>query len=838
MTSFDVTILTKEGGPLTKRISLSPDGSLVSDGSACVMSTGTAKRFVFEHARELAKVIGNLAPHEAIAAGRLREDLPSVPVRVTTKRKLNGAAGPVTIARTRDYIDYRPAEPAFALLDFDKKGMPGEIAARIETVGGIWQALIPVVPDFKAAARVVRQSTSAGLYRTDTGEQLAGSGGMHIYLAVCDGADIERFLKTLHQRCWLVGLGWLMLGAGGQLLERSVVDRVVGTPERLIFEGAPLLIQPVAQDPARRRPAYVEGDLLNTETACPPLTAAEHRRYNDMLAAARTALAPVADKARSAFVDQQAKRLIALGVPPTVAMRTVERQCEGILLPDLVLPFDDHALAGTTVADVLADPAKFEGETLADPLEGVEYGTGKAKIMRRADGELFIHSFAHGRTLYELRGDNSKPPGGNGVGLGDFYAYMPMHKYIFAPAREVWPSASVNARIPQVKTASGEVVTASLWLDKNQPVEQMTWAPGFPMIIGDRLNSGDGWVTRNGVSCFNLYRPPTIVPGNAEQAGRWVDHVHKVFPDDALHIINWLAQRVQRPQDKINHALVLGSRCQGIGKDTILEPIKAAVGPWNFKEVSPTQLLGRFNEFLKSVILRISEARDLGDFDRFKFYDHLKAYTAAQPDVLRVDEKHLSEYSIMNVCGLVITTNHKNDGIYLPAEDRRHYVAWSERKPEDFSEAYWTSLYGWYAGEGARNIAAFLAERDLSSFDSKAPPPKTEAFWEIVNSARRPEDAEMADALEVLGWPDAVTIQQVANRATEAFAEWLCDRKNARQIPHRLEECGYVAVRYPHTIDGRWKVNGKNQVVYAKAELPVRDRYTAAQQRAAGPGNP
>jgi AAA domain-containing protein len=413
VTPFDITIVAKDGGPLTKRISLSTDGSLMSDGSACVMSTGSAKRFVFEFAWELAELIGSLGPHEAIAAGRLREDLPSVPVRVTTKRKLNGATRPVTIARTRDYIDYRPAEPAFALLDFDQKGMPPAVAARIEEVVGLWAALISVIPDLDAAARVVRPSTSAGLYRADTGEQLAGSGGLHIYLAVCDGADIDRFLKTLHQRCWLAGLGWMMLGAGGQLLERSVVDRVVGTPERLIFEGAPVLIPPVTQDPARRWPDCVEGDLLNTVTACPALSPPEQRRYNDLLAAARAALAPDANKARSAFIARQAERLIARGVAPDVAVRTVERQCEGILLPDLVLPFDDGDLAGATVADVLADPARFEGETLADPLEGIEYGTGKAKIMRRADGSLLIHSFAHGRTVYELRRDDAKPPGVN-----------------------------------------------------------------------------------------------------------------------------------------------------------------------------------------------------------------------------------------------------------------------------------------------------------------------------------------------------------------------------------------------------------------------------------------
>src|SRR4029077_6679218 len=133
-------------------------------------------------------------------------------------------------------------------------------------------------------------------------------------------------------------------------------------------------------------------------------------------------------------------------------------------------------------------------------------------------------------------------------------------------------------------------------------------------------------------------------------------HVHKVFPKYGDHIIKWLAYRVQHPQDKINHALVLVGK-QGIGKDTLLEPVKRAVGPWNFAEVSPQQILGRFNGFLKCVILRVSEARDLGEFDRFALYDHMKSITAAPPDVLRIDEKHRQEYSIPNVCGVIITTN-------------------------------------------------------------------------------------------------------------------------------------------------------------------------------------
>jgi hypothetical protein len=42
-----------------------------------------------------------------------------------------------------------------------------------------------------------------------------------------------------------------------------------------------------------------------------------------------------------------------------------------------------------------------------------------------------------------------------------------------------------------------------------------------------------------------------------------------------------------------------------------------------------------FTGFLKAVILRISEAKDLSESDRFKFHEHMKTYTAAPPDVLR-----------------------------------------------------------------------------------------------------------------------------------------------------------------------------------------------------------
>jgi hypothetical protein len=90
-----------------------------------------------------------------------------------------------------------------------------------------------------------------------------------------------------------------------------------------------------------------------------------------------------------------------------IAREIIERKIAGDLLPSIVLEWDDGDLAGCTVRDVLADPDKFVGETLADPAEGTRYGRGKGKVMRRPAGSMWINSFAHGHHAYGLKYDSA-----------------------------------------------------------------------------------------------------------------------------------------------------------------------------------------------------------------------------------------------------------------------------------------------------------------------------------------------------------------------------------------------------------------------------------------------
>jgi hypothetical protein len=130
--NIEITVFTKAKGPLTKRISL-VDGKVVSDGSECRMALGKAQRMQIADVEQLAALISSLRPNQALALGALRDGL-SDKVTVVTKDQLNGPSADL-IARTGDALLYREHAAAFALLDYDTKGMP--LARRI--LGGAGQ---------------------------------------------------------------------------------------------------------------------------------------------------------------------------------------------------------------------------------------------------------------------------------------------------------------------------------------------------------------------------------------------------------------------------------------------------------------------------------------------------------------------------------------------------------------------------------------------------------------------------------------------------------------------------------------------------------------------------
>jgi len=392
---------TKPTSVMSKRIFLDSAGALCSDGTECLMVEGTATRVTAETAAQLAHIVAGCGSNEAIALGSLDNKLPDS-VGVTVRGRLHEQSGAIT--RSREYIDYRAGIPAWVLIDYDTKGMPEHISARIEQEGGMLSALQRVAPGLAKASRVSRASTTAGLLRSDTGASVRGSEGRHEYVLIQDGGDAARFLNDLHDRCWFHGLGWHLIGGAGQLLERSLVDRMVGYGERLCFEGAPVVEPPLMQDPKGRVPAAFEGEAIDSTLIASPLNEYERHLVDEAKSTSAKELSEQAAEVRKQHNRRLAEAVSErFGTPIATAQRLVEARHRGVLFPNIELDFDH--LGMVAVSEILRDPNHFVGETLADPLEGPAYGRGKAKVLRAEDGGLLIHSFAHGRGLYLLRHD-------------------------------------------------------------------------------------------------------------------------------------------------------------------------------------------------------------------------------------------------------------------------------------------------------------------------------------------------------------------------------------------------------------------------------------------------
>ena len=310
-------------------------------------------------------------------------------------------------------------------------------------------------------------------------------------------------------------------------------------------------------------------------------------------------------------------------------------------------------------------------------------------------------------------------------------------------------STAMASRCSTSKTGKPETIQPSAWLARHAPVEQMTWAPGLPQLIRDNLIGDGGWIEHEGVTVFNLYRPPK----------------HRARRRDQSRAMDRACQDHLSRRGRPHHRVARPSRAATARED---QPRARPRRPSGHRQGHPARA-GQARRWRRGTSPRSrrsrcsaastassrasccgSEATDMGEFDRFKLYAHMKTMHRRAAGRAAGRREEPARAYVFNVCGVVLTTNHKTDGIYLPADDRRHFVAWSEKTKDDFAEAVLERPLAVVRSGGFGHVAAYLAEFDLSDFNPKAPPTKTAAFWAIVDANRPPEDAELADVLDEL----------------------------------------------------------------------------------------
>ena len=425
-------------------------------------------------------------------------------------------------------------------------------------------------------------------------------------------------------------------------------------------------------------------------------------------------------------------------------------------------------------------------------------------------------------TIIKAALDNGWVPKTGDVPIDDFIYSAPDNDFLYRPTMQHWAAAAVDAAVSPVNR-DGKIVKASHWLRAKRRVTSLACDPDLDegYILGK--NCVDGVILPGvGAAVLNMYRRPNIQVGDAVCAKPFVEHCERLFnkQGDCDQFLDYLAHRRQKPGEKPRFGLLIAGD-QGIGKDTAVEFCAPAIGVWNITNISPAALTSPFNEYGASTLVRINETANAQEISRWAFNEAVKVLIAGSPDFYIVNPKYGCKYTVRLHCGVIITTNHLTSGIFIPEDDRRYDVLECATKAEMGLEddavrrAYFEKLWGWfYEEDGARHVAAFLEQRDLTHFNAALGQRKTLAHRSVVQCGLM-GDEWAADAVERC-WSK----EMISGSVICQFAEDAGERRenvNAR-VSHALRRLGYEVYPNPDCKDGRWKIGGKLHKIFKLRE--------------------
>jgi len=286
-------------------------------------------------------------------------------------------------------------------------------------------------------------------------------------------------------------------------------------------------------------------------------------------------------------------------------------------------------------------------------------------------------------------------------------------------------------------------------IEASHSFDENRQAKGAKALAGITYAAGaDVLVAREGLIYGNRWRNARPTP-KAGDISPWMAHVERMVPEafEREHLLNALAHKVQFPNHKINHAILMGGN-HGSGKDTLFAPFFWAIGgdaKVNCSLVKNEDLNSQWGYSLECEVMEIAELRQAEAKDRRALENTLKPIIAAPPELLVVNRKGLHPYMALNRV-FVIAFSNERVAISLPSEDRRWFVLWCEAPK--LSEAQAVSLWNWYHHRGGfEAVAHYLHTRDVSAWNPNAPPPMTEAKAIMVEHGMSTAESFLVDQM-------------------------------------------------------------------------------------------
>lgn len=352
--------------------------------------------------------------------------------------------------------------------------------------------------------------------------------------------------------------------------------------------------------------------------------------------------------------------------------------------------------------------------------------------------------------------------------------------------------------------------------------ENMVYRPGKPELAGEN---------------YNIYRPSTIKPAEAVTAQAksdlafWNAHLAYLFPDQASrdHVLNFIAWRIQFPDKKMKHALILQGRMKGTGKSFIGRMLAEILGANNVSYPREQDLANKFNVWAMNAQFIIIE--ELRAVDKRKIKANL--HPMITEEVIPIELKGVDIKKFKNCFGLLAMTN-EDAALSIDSGDRRYLVVRTDAIPRDkpaygpgFDPDYYVRLFGLL--ERPDSIAAIgwdLLNRDLKGYSAASSAPDTDAKVDMIEAGGEPlTQWLMENAGE---WPlcaRLTTVEEVVAIVPRRFKDKYVDQNVAEALKAAFKG---VRVRIPvnGTKKSLWAINADIEV---SAALRERDKAILAE---------
>lgn len=617
--------------------------------------------------------------------------------------------------KTKEFFIYKN-QPTLFLFDVD--GVD-------KSVDEVIEILSELIHGFNDAEKLIVPSSSSGLH-DETGNLVSDSTSSHIYIIIKSGTDAERFMAAVVGRLWLAGHGKIVISKAGSMLERCLIDSLVASSERIIYEANPVLLDGVTQK--RPEPRLIAGNILDS-TLTLDLTGGEQEDVKEIISKAKDECRGEAERAKEKHLERLAGNIVKSEkrkgneITKKHALACVRAAAKGKLDDNFLLYFA-HKPKPVSVGDVKAAGEEFDSKSLADPMEPTYDGGSRTKaIFYWNDGENpIINSFAHGTARYtfvKAKGEKEKKSADNKTATD---ATMSMMLKRFVYMRDGNNVIDLDKPPQYAKMKKVEFMTAFLtlgdvWVNNKpkQAIQAFFCDKRRKAVVGERYHPSEPQLYRaDGVRWFNPFHMPVFALTSArDKIHLLTDHLEYLFPGGQMaRFVNWLAWTVIVPGVRMKNTPLLIAKNQGTGRGYLVQLITKLLGSWNCTSTEMPVLCGVVNEgqyhnyLSNSLFCAMHEVKVSGK-DAFAVDDKIRS-KLTEPE-LNLNLKFGRNGTVPIFTNFLMMSNHM-DALVLTSDDRRIDVFehFAPAKDEDYYDELYLALDD---NDFLRQVKSWLVEK-------------------------------------------------------------------------------------------------------------------------------